>query len=41
MGDREEFEDLREAKRILSEIKSGKQKLYSKEEFEKIIGSKL
>ena len=37
----EDEEDLREAKRILSEIRSGKQKLYSQKEFEKKIGLKL
>ncbi|MFH1258154.1 MAG: hypothetical protein V1658_04405 [Candidatus Micrarchaeota archaeon] len=34
-------EDLQEARRILAEIKSGKQKLYSQKDFEKIIGSQL
>ncbi|HLC38240.1 MAG TPA: hypothetical protein VJI71_02195 [Candidatus Norongarragalinales archaeon] len=37
----ENKEDLREAKRVLSEIRSGKQKLYSKKEFEKQTGLKL
>ncbi len=37
----EDEEDVRDAKRILSEIKSGKQKTYSKEEFEKLTGSKI
>lgn len=37
----EDEEDVRDAKRILSEIKSGKQKAYSKEEFEKLTSSKV
>ncbi|HLC37889.1 MAG TPA: hypothetical protein VJI71_00365 [Candidatus Norongarragalinales archaeon] len=37
----EDKEDSRDAKRILREIKEGKQKVYTKEEFEKRTGAKL
>ncbi len=36
-----EDEDMRETRRILQEVKSGKQKLLSKKEFEKLTGTKL
>ena len=37
----EDEEDVRESKKILSEIKSGKQKTYSLEEFKKLTGAKI
>lgn len=37
----EDEEDIREAERINEEIRTGKQKLYSSEEFSKITGLKL
>lgn len=37
----EDEEDLREAKRILEEVRAGKQKTYSLTEFEKRTGSKI
>lgn len=38
---KEAREDVKDAKRILREIKSGKQKIYSRKEFEKKTGVKL
>ena len=37
----EDEQDAREAERVLKEIKQGKQKLYSRKEFEKLTGVKL
>ncbi|MBI5036031.1 hypothetical protein HZC09_01680 [Candidatus Micrarchaeota archaeon] len=37
----EDEEDIRECNRIMKEIKEGKQKLYTQEEFEKMTGTKL
>jgi len=37
----EDEEDVREARRILAEIKSGKQKVLSKKEFERRTGMRL
>ena len=36
----ENEEDVRDAKRILADIKSGKQKVYSQKEFEALTGIK-
>ncbi len=37
----EDDEDIRESDRILEEIRTGKQKLHTQEEFEKITGLKI